>query len=128
PSHELPMYWTTSLGILTSAWLFTTPILWAHRPATSVLALLSAALGFVFSVVAVLQPRYRIALAVVGVALAFSTFFFPDSMTTMVHPLVAGSFLAVPGLAPEPHRTPAYAATPSVAVPANGTAVHARAA
>jgi hypothetical protein len=108
--------WRTCMSILVSGWILTTPFLWAHRPAQVAVAVLVGFLGFLFSTLAVIRPRFALALFGLGAARALSAFFFPDTFAGDVDALSSGLLLAIAGMYPRLTVIPAATAAAAPAV------------
>jgi hypothetical protein len=112
------MSWMMSISVLASGWLLCTPFLWQHNLATALVAFGVGLVGFLVSGLAVLEPRYRKAVALLGMALGVSVFAFPDTLATTVNHVVIGSLLWIAGISPEPYavaRVPVPATQPEPA-------------
>jgi hypothetical protein len=92
-----------SMSVMASAWLLCTPFLWEHNLATALVAFGVGLVGFMVSGLAVLDPRYRKAVGLLGLALGVSVYAFPDTLATTVNHVVIGTLLWIPGISPEPH-------------------------
>jgi hypothetical protein len=105
--------WRMCMSVLVSGWIFTTPVLWAHRWEQAVLSVLVGLLGVALSPAAIVWPRLERAVFALGALRALSTFVLPDTFATNVDNLSTGLLLVIAGMYPRmqviPARVPAVA-------------------
>jgi hypothetical protein len=108
-SQKSPTGWFMSLGVLASVWTLASAAVPGHRLPTAITALIAGTLGFTLSAMAVARPRYRWAVAAVGLGLALSSFAFPDTVITAANQIVTGLLLVILGLLPRIRLVPVVA-------------------
>jgi hypothetical protein len=106
----------SSVTALVAILLAQTPFLWPHTAASAVITGLAALAAGVFSVMGIVDRRYRTGVAVAGAVLALSAFVIGDGIFTAAVQLASGLFLYTAGIAPQVRRV-VPAAAPAVQEP-----------
>jgi hypothetical protein len=90
--------WSLCLAVLTCAWVAMSAFLWTHPPGAALVAVAAAGLAALCALGAIIEPRVRFGVALVGAALALSVFWFWPDFTTAACHVASGVALVFFGL------------------------------
>jgi hypothetical protein len=99
-------YWSASLAWMLCAWMLMSAVLWPHPPGSGIFLVAAGLLGWAFATLAVVWPRWRVGVALVGAAVAFSIFFVGSDHAAAANRILMGVLLVIAGLVHHPGRAP----------------------
>jgi hypothetical protein len=116
--------WRMCMSAVVSAWILTTPALWAHRTEQAILAVLVGLTGLLLTPAVMIWPRLRYYVFGLGAVLALSAGVFPDTRATTINHLASGLLLVIGGMFPPVVVTAAPIAIPLERKPVERTTYH----